>query len=245
MSNSNRLTRDDILNRALDMIDSSSLDTKDRPGGVIQANALSIGWLQDALDMFHQAFPWTGTTTSASVTYTGNNDQVTLPADFTLDVRDGFVISQTNPTVRARLRRKPLTFILNYDVGSSDTGTPRWYTINSSTAATVRPIPDTTYTGTLWYYKLPVALAPNVKPNFPNDWTLVEYVRLRGKEWTGELEASSAIGFAEKAIGKLRSSGLGVENENDSLDLDPTRFRPTSNSQSQAWWWLGEAVIRS
>ena len=45
----NRLTRDQILIRALDLADSAVLDTKDRPAGTIVAAALSIGWLQEAL----------------------------------------------------------------------------------------------------------------------------------------------------------------------------------------------------
>lgn len=244
----NRLRRDDILSQALDMVDSSAVDEKCRPGGVFPANAMCIGWLQTALDLFHRAFPWKGTTTSTAITLTAAAGSLTAPTDFVLDMRDGLVISHADPETRVRLRRASQTDLVDYDVahgtGTTTYTVPRWYVVRDD-VFTVRPIPDRAYTGTLWYYKLPVALAPNGIPAFPDDWTLVEYVRLRGKEWIGEVPAGAAMEYANGVIGKLQSAGLGPEAENQRLDLDPTMFHRSGATSGNAWDWLGSTVIRS
>ncbi|KKL69545.1 hypothetical protein LCGC14_2113910, partial [marine sediment metagenome] len=55
----NRLQRDQIINRALDLADSSVLDAKDRPSNpTIESGALSVEWLQEAIDIFAKRFPW-------------------------------------------------------------------------------------------------------------------------------------------------------------------------------------------
>ena len=55
----NRLTRDQIINRALDLADSSVLDAKDRPSNpTIEIDAISLKWLQEALDLFAKRFPF-------------------------------------------------------------------------------------------------------------------------------------------------------------------------------------------
>lgn len=239
----NRLARDQILNRALDMVDSSSLDQKDRPGGVLHANAMCIGWLQDALDLFHRTFPWRGLITSSALSITSSTDTYALPADFEMDVRDGVRIVQSSPLIRRRLARQPFTWLLNRDTAGTDgtRGLPACYVILNSNLR-LSPWPDTTYTGELWYYKLPEALAAADRPTFPDDWMLVEYVRLRGKEWINEESAGTAIAYARKVIGELKKSGLGEEAENDSLMLDPTRFRPMGNDPGSSTAWLGDSV---
>ena len=88
----NRLTRDEILADALDMVDSQALDQHDRPGGVLQANAYGPRWLQRGLDIFHRAFPWSGTITTSALALTPSTNSYALPADFVLDKRDGVKI---------------------------------------------------------------------------------------------------------------------------------------------------------
>lgn len=239
---SNRLTRDEIIHRALDMADAAGLDAKERPGnppGVLIPNAMSIGWMQDGLDLFHRAFPWSGALTKSSVTYSA--ETVTAPSDFVIDLRDGLIVTQTN--ARRRLRRKSLSWMLNYDVSSDATGEPGYYVLIDGIFY-LRPIPDTSYTGSLWYYKLPAVLGAGSRPTFPDDWTLVEYVHLRAKEWTGEAPPVSAMEFALKAIAKLRASGLGQEPETDSLEMDPDRFSPSGSGGADPSAWLGSTVPR-
>ncbi|KKK73690.1 hypothetical protein LCGC14_2891300, partial [marine sediment metagenome] len=55
----NRLQRDEIINKALDLADSPVLDAKDRPSSpTIESSALSLDWLQEVLDIFAKRFPW-------------------------------------------------------------------------------------------------------------------------------------------------------------------------------------------
>lgn len=238
----NRLSRDQILHRALDLTDSAGLNAKERPGdppATLSPNAMSVGWLQDGLDLFHRAFPWSSTITKTAVTLSA--ETLSAPSDLTLDFRDGVIISQTS--TRARLRRRSLNWLLSYDVATTDTGQPTGYVLIDHTFH-LRPIPDTTYTGFLWYYRLPEVLAASDRPSFPDDWTLVEYVHLRGREWTGESEPTAAMTFALAAIGKLKAAGLGQEPENDALELDPVRWSPSGSGGFDRDAWMGSSVPR-
>lgn len=239
----NRLTRDEILGRALDMVDSPSLDQKDRPGGVVQPNAMCIGWLQDALDLFHRTFPWTGLITSVAVNLVSGTASYTLPTNYTQDVHDGLRIMQTSPQIKRRLLRKSFSWLLSKDTTTDAKGTPEVYVILPNTIR-VWPIPDTSYTAELWYYSLPTVLTPSQRPTFPDDWTLVEYVRLRGKEFTTEAEAGTAIKYARATISELLKSGLGIEGDLDDLPLDRGTWRGSGNTTSSMSDWMGPAVVR-
>jgi len=240
MSN-NRLSRNDILNDALDMVDSQALDLKDRPGGTLVPAALSIRWLQRGLDIFHRAFPWSGTITTGSLSLTTSTNTVALPSDFVMDKRDGIKIVQTSPAINRRLLRKSLDWLLDQNATATATGEPGAYVI-IGTNVTVVPWPKTSYTATLWYYKLPAALAPNERPNFPDDEVLVEYVHLCGKAWTGEKEPGVAMAYAKAMIDQLRKSGIGEESEVDALPLDRDRFRPSGSGWASDAGWMGDAV---
>jgi hypothetical protein len=221
------------------MVDSPMLDQKERPGGTIHQNAMSIGWLQDALDYFHRKFPWTGTIASSAVSIVGGTVLYALPTDYTLDVRDGVRIMQSD--TKRRLRRKPLPWLLNRD--TTQTGTPAIYVV-LGTNLRVWPVPDKAYTAELWYYQLPATLDTDDKPIFPDDWTLIEYIRLRGKEFTGEAQPGSAMGFAAGIAAGLQKSGLGVEGEDDQLHLDSSFFQPTGQGGGSSADWMGEGIVQ-
>lgn len=235
----NRLTRDQIINRALDMVDSAALNQKERPGGALHQNAMSISWLQDGLDLFHRAFPWTGTVTTSVISFSPSTNTYALPTDFTMDVRNGIRIMQTN--TKRRLHRKPLNWLLKQDTTSACNGVPWGYVILTPNIK-VWPWPNNTYTGELWYYALPSELAAGQKPNFPDDWSLVEYVRLRGKEWTNEAEPSTAITYARGLIGQLMRSGLGIEADIDELELDDATFTRTGADGGHPSDWMGNSL---
>lgn len=235
-TNINRLNRDQILVRGLDMVDSPSLDTKDRPSGAIIAGALSVGWLQDALDLFHNEFPWAGTVKSTAITL-DTTGLVSVPADFILDVRNGITLPAPN---QRRLARLPLQKLISYQLADTTAGVPRGYTVTEPDLR-IFPMPDKSYSATLWYYALPTVLSANTLPKFPSDWVLVEYVRLRGLEWLQKIAPGSAMAYAREQIAALRKSGLAGEPEDDEIPLDPLRFRPAG--PSAPWDWMGKTVV--
>ncbi len=233
----NRLTRDEILHRALDMVDSRSLDAHDRPENtVIVDEAHSVAWLQDGLDYFHHAFPWQGTLKTTTLTLPANsNGPIALPGDFILDVRNGVVLDPTTTTA-PRLRRWPVQKYISATAGTTSAGTPRVYTWYGD-ALYVHPKPATTLTATLWYHALPTELKATQKPTFPSDWVLVEFVRLRGLEWLRAVDPGTARTYAEKEIARLRASGLVGEPEDDELPLDSATYLPGGSDRNA---WMGE-----
>lgn len=223
----NRLSRDSILIRALNMVDSPRIDEKDRSGGLTQIDAaatLSPGWLQDALDLAHNLMPWQGELKSASFTLvagTGSYTISTIAADYIQDFRDGIVLSND----RGRLRRAGMNLLLNFQTSATAQSTPQRYAVQNNLFI-VRPVPRETYTSTLlYYYSLPAVLTGSAVPHFPSDLLLVEYVHLRGREWTRELPAGTAEKYLIDACARLQKAGLGPEAEiDDSLPIDRDIF---------------------
>ena len=215
------------------MIDSSTLDAAERPSGVLLSEARCIRWLQSGLNYFLHRFPWAGTVTSTSLTL--STQKIAFPTDFVLDVRDGLTISTANGGA-GRLRRRSLQDIIGLSI-EGDTGTPLLYAVQDPNLF-LYPTPDKSYTATLWYYKLPVSLGPTTKPTFPDDWTLIEYIRLRGLEWVRELPPGTALEYAKKACGDLLKTGIGREPEHSDLHLDSRHFGYTG--RREVWSWMGD-----
>jgi len=229
---SNRLNRDQILSRALDEIDSVALDAHDRPGGSILATtAFSIVWLQDGLDNFHRVFPMAGRLTPLTLTLDPSGS-LTLPENFIIDVRDGLII----PDKKVRCLRKGFQDWLNYQLkGVIGANEPYYYT-RQGRQLLYTPPPRQPVSATLWYYALPSVLDENDKPDFPDDWTLVEYVRLRGMEYIKALPPGSAQKYVQESIATLRGSMLMGEPEHDTLPLDPIQFPRAAGG---FWDWMG------
>lgn len=220
----NRLTRDQILVRGLGLIDSPRLDEKDRPAGTIVATALSLGWLQDALDLAHNMFPMSGLLKSATfniVAGTGTYAISAFAADFVLDFKNGVVL----PDDKGRLTRKAFNSLLSVPTSASSQGKPLMYGIQQGSLV-LRPVPRDSYTAAvLWYYSLPSVMSAGTIPSFPSDLILVEYVHLRGKEWIRELPSGTAEKYLIDAVARLQKAGLGSEAEaDDVIDFDRTVF---------------------
>lgn len=236
----NRLTRDAILLRALALIDSPRLDEKDQPTtGTIISTALSIGWLQDALDLAHNLYPWQGELKSTTFTVTAAVGSYTISAiasDYVMDFKNGVVL----PDDKGRLRRAALNLMLDYKTSASSQSQPQRYAIHNNLLL-VRPIPKESYPlTTLYYYSLPTVLAPTTVPRFPSDLLLVEYVHLRGREWLRELPAGTAEKYLIDACARLQKSGLGPEAEIDDvvgLDRDVFPGGGTAYDDSGDHWF--------
>ena len=245
----NRSTRDQIITRALDMTDSPTLDQKERPNGIdIDAGARSIGWLQDALDLFHTKFPMSGTLTKTSLTFTKGVDTYALPSGYIQEYKNGLVyVSSDSGLESGRVYRTSLDKILEYiartNAATSNGAKPGAFAILSTTQIKVFPTPDKGYTLDFWYYALPAVLAGGDIPAFPSDWILSEYLHLRHREWLQILEPGSAVTYATQTIKDLASSGISVEPEPDEVALDPFIFR----GQSPAGYgvtWMGDTIPR-
>ena len=234
----NRLTRDTILLRALSLIDAPRLDEKDQPtAGTIVSTALTIGWLQDALDLAHHLYPWQGELKSATFNITagtGSYTISTIASDFVQDFKNGVVL----PDDKGRLRRAPFTKLLEYRTGTSSREKPQRYGIQNNLLI-LRPVPSESYTSaTLYYYSLPAVLAAGTIPRFPNDLLLVEYVHLRGREWIREIPAGTAEKYLIDACARLQKSGLGPEAEiDDEIPLDRDVFPGGGTAGQDSEWF--------
>lgn len=228
----NRLTRDQILIRALDLADSAVLDTKDRPSATIVSTALSIGWLQEALDFFIKKFPFGATITTSPVSLAADATSFSVPTDFIQDYYNGIVLSDN----QGRLGRRGLGAILNRS--TTATGKPRIYSVKGSTIH-IWPKTNKAYTGTLYYYQLPTALAASTVPTFPDDLILVEYVWIKAQEWQRLVPPGTAMKFANDRIAELQRSGIGNEAEEDQLPIDPHFAQQPSSSDD----WMGSTSL--
>jgi hypothetical protein len=238
----NTRTRDSILLEALKMAEVPSLNQLDVSNGnphtgTINATAMTIGWLQDALNLFYGRFPWAGVVTSGAVTFTANTNTIALPASFILDLRDGLLIT-VGSNIR-RLRRRGLQNLISYSL-NQNAQTPAMYCVQG-TNLLVAPTPDIQYSGILWYYALPAALTGSAVPAFPSDLTLIEYVRIKAMEWIRAAPPGAALSYAERQIVELRKSGLAHNPENEDIPFDRNTFIPGSGGGGLgSWAWLGE-----
>lgn len=205
--------------------------------GTIKTTALTIGWLQQGIDLFYSRFPWASTISVLQSAFTAHQNFYNLPTNFIMDVRDALLVIVNGKA--QRLRRKPLQNAISAGYNLPE-GVPRIYTL-SATTLLVAPTPDQSYPGHLWYYYLPAALLGSSIPQFPSDLTLIEYVRVRAMEWIRAAPPGSALNYAEIQIGMLIKSGLGYEPENQEVPLDHEVFIPGAG---QGWSgsssWLGE-----
>lgn len=230
----NRLQRDQILIRALDLLDSAVLDNKDRPAGTIVSTALSIGWLQEALDLFHKKFPFQAAIKSSALVLTQNASTVALPSDFLLDYKNGIVLAGDE----GRLQKRSLDYILKQAVSSGSEGKPLIYTIRGDLIH-FSPTADKTYNATLYYYSLPAVLGASTVPTFPDDQILTDYVWLRGQEWHGKIQPGTARAFAEQQIKELQKAGIGSEAEADQIDIDTLSYAAQPVAADA---WMGSTV---
>ena len=228
----NRLTRDEIINRGLDMVDSSPLDLKDRPAGELVPNALSIGWLQDALDYFQKKFPFQCNIVPTPVTLSIGTSTLAVPALYIIDVKNGLVLDNNG----GRLLKRSLNYIL--DRSAQAPSAPTVYTIRTNLIH-FWPTADKTYTAKLWMYSLDAALTADIVPNFPDDHILVEYIRLRGLEWHRSIDPGSAIAYADARIKDLKASGIMQDAEDDQLEMDRESYRDSSVDSND---WMGKTT---
>jgi hypothetical protein len=242
----NRLTRDEILHRAINEAHLGGLNEHDRPGGVFTPEAYSLAWLQDGLDLFHHLYPVAGQIVTANLTFTANVGTVSLIGltRMTALVRDGLMV--VGPGQRLRARLADLNHYLDWKASGGGAGPqkriPTRYLLKGSDLL-VWPTPDQAYTAELDYYSLPLPLTKGSDlPVWPSDQVLVDYVVTKAREFSGQAQPGTAMAFAEATIAKLRSAGQLAEVTDHAIPLDPTVFRPMTAYPDYGSWMGSTAV---
>jgi len=214
--------RDEILTQGLELAASPTVIQHDMPGGMVASNAWSIKWLQNALDLFHRKYPFSSDIVDVNITIRASNvdlvlssDLVTyLPTDYIIDVKDGIDITINNQIFF--LIRKSYQYWRRYYLTCQNTPSSRPYIYTKiNNKIKVLPLLDNPVSGVLHYYSLPSALNPQDPVTFPDEFILIEFVRLKALEWTRarEVPIGTAQQYLVKQLAGLRVSGLLDEPE--------------------------------
>ncbi len=246
-----RYVRDEIISQGLDLASSPTVSQHDMPGGVVQPNAYAIKWLQNALDMFHRQYPFASDIVTATMTIPVNADDIYvtslgstgyLPTDFILDMRNGLFVSIGGRN--KQIFRKSFQYWLPQAQSMQNTPqqSPSIYAI-ANNRIKIAPRVSTALSGTLYYYQLATALGPNDACNFPDEWTLIEFIRLKALEWTRAIEPGTAQNYFSKQLAGLRSSGLLNEPEyEDGIPIENNQsFTEGMNVNRNTW--MGSIAI--
>ena len=230
----NRLTRDQIIGKALDLADSPTLDEKNRSdGSAIDTTAPAIEWLQQGVDLFYTLYPQAGTVTSTSIAIVAGTTSYAMPSDLILTYQNGIVLA----TDKKRLSKRSLSYVLNLD--QTRTGTPKFYREEPPNWK-IWPEPDKAYTGTAYYHKMPAALATGTVPTFPSDFLLVEYLHIKMKEWLNAVPKGSALQFALNIVSKFVKAGIINQLEEEQIPFDREAFPGGGSYPGSQYDWMGD-----
>ena len=245
-----RYTRDEIITQGIDLSASPTVIQHDMPGGILQPNAYAIKWLQNALDMFHNKFPFSSDVQSVSITFpTGSNDlyltsdnTLYLPTDYIIDVKNGILANYNNNDFR--LKKIAFQEWLNYNLGNqnnTNASRPIYYTkINNRFKFT--PQITTALSGTLWYFAMPALIEPNDYPPFPDEYTLIEFIRIKSLEWTRSIEVGTAQAYMNKELARFRAEGLIDNAEYDVAPLENNQVL-LDGSLGNRNAWMGNTAL--
>lgn len=222
-----RYSRDEVLIQGLELASSPTVIKHDMPGGTIEPSAYSIKWLQNALDMFHRKYPFSTDVTNVSM-YLGVNTydlvlssdhSIYLPTDYILDIRHGLLGEINNQ--KFRVERRGFQTWLQASQFNNNTSVRRPFTYTTvNNRIKIAPQVSEALSLTLWYYALPAALEAEDQVPFPDEWSLIEFIRLKALEWTRSIEIGTAQAYLTKELGRLRASGLLHETEYDVFPLE-------------------------
>jgi len=172
-----RYARDEIISQGLELASSPTLSQHDMPNGIIDPNAYSIKWLQNALDMFYRKYPFASTVQSVDMLIRANETDVVLvsdnavylPSDFIIEVRDGILASfgQGGNLQQYRLQKRSFQYWLDQTLNVQRISTNRagFYTIVNRRIK-ITPMVTENALAVMWYYALPTALTPTDQPDF-------------------------------------------------------------------------------
>lgn len=248
----NRYARDQLIKIALDMAQLPNLEVHDAPNGVVQSDAYSIQWLQDIIDFWYHMVPFSATVTAATLNATANQDYINLPSDFILDVRNGYLVRTVVGDSKSlrRCHRLPLQKFINRKLtrqrSSDNVIFPVFYCVQGQDSTTkvqrlqITPTPTVATVGQMYYYQLPAILTADAKPNFPNDYVCIEYIRIRALEWARVYEPGTAHKFCDKIVAGMKAAGLMNEPEDDEIPMDELVYhKGIDGLYSNTYVWMG------
>lgn len=246
-----RYTRDEILIQGLELAASPTVSQHDIAGGVIQENAWCIKWLQNALDMFHRKYPFSsdvqsiamvlpGSSIDLMLDVQGSNRSMYLPDDWILDVRNGLIVTVSNQSFR--LKRQSFQYWLNSSLAMQNTnastlGNGGIYTIINNRIK-IAPTVSSSTSITMWYYALPALTEANEYPPFPDEWSLIEFVHLKAKEWTRAIDVGTAQIYLQRELARFKSEGLLNDTEYESIPIENNQVL-LDGSQYNRNNWMG------
>lgn len=242
----NRYARDELIKIALNMAQLPNLEVHDMPNGVVAQDAFCIQWLQDILDFWYHMVPFSASVVAVTLNATPQQGYVTLPSDFILDVRNGYLVRMdaADPFSYRRVHRLPLQKYLNRTLAFQSTTQrvvcPSFYCVQGVSATgrqlmQVTPTPTIATQGTLWYYQLPPLLAADDVPRFPNDYVCIEYIRIRALEWARVFDPGTAQKFCDKVVAGMKAAGLMNEPEDDEVPFDTLVYSKGGSGNGYAW----------
>lgn len=246
----NRLSRDEIIHVGLDQADIATLDAKDRPDGVLLPKAISIQWLQMAMDAFYKRFPFSTDVVTSQMLYPANSDRLVwaedttlfTPPDFNLDLRDGLLLQPGPDQIIGRLRQRSIQSYINVNLQYQHYRGqyPVCYAVFGEDHIRVAPMSDTSYSLTLWYYRQPPMLQAQQIPKGIDEWALAEYIRIRALEWIRLLPPDSAKQYLNKELSNLKSIGLLNNSEYEKLPLQNIVYLDAMlGTSSSPFAWMG------
>jgi hypothetical protein len=248
----NRYCRDELILNMLLLVQNANLEQDEAPGGVVQPQAMSIQWLQDILDFCYHKSPFSSTITHVDFPCSGFSDTLILPADFILDVRDGYLVRNVASDGQSlqRVYRRAFQDFLDQRLGMQrqrirpgDYTIPQYYSVverdpQGHQLMQITPVPQGLVNGVLWYYQLPPRLGPSDKPVFPSDQVIIEYMRIRALEWMGLADVGTSLKYEEKLVAGMKAAGLLNEPERTQFPFDTMNYRQ-GNFRGSPFAWIG------
>lgn len=238
----NRYCRDELILKAFDQVQVPNLKVHDAPDGTVLPEAFTIGWMQDILDFWYAMVPFSTTVTKTGLNATANTGTITLPDDFILDVRNGYItrLVPDNPNSMQRRHRLPFQKFLRRQLffqGTTSCNYPYFYCVLGHVLH-ITPIPTIDTLGDIWYYQMPAVLEANDKPVVASDYVLIEYLKIRMLEWVGKYEVGTAQKFCDKILGGMKAAGLLNEPEDDEIPFDEMTYT-NHGGRGQPSTWMG------
>lgn len=248
----NRYTRDQLIRSGLQMAQLPNLEIHDMPDGVVLPDAFSITWLQDIIDWWYHMVPFSTTIVTAPLNATANVSTITLPADFIVDVRNGYLTQRIPGDVKSLRRSARLSYqkFINREITHQKVTNalfPIYYCVNGITKVdntphqilNMCPTPSISTVGFLRYYALPARLNGDDIPLFPASRIMTEYIRIRACEYMHVYDPGTAEKYCDKLLLGVKASGLLNEPEDDEIPFDEQVHIKASDRSTYSYQWMG------
>jgi hypothetical protein len=227
-----RYTRDEIISQALDLAHSPTVSAHDSPEGVLDPNAWTVKWLENALNFFHRLYPFSSDVTQAAMTVGASSTDVLLvtpalhslylPDDFIVDIRNGlfFLVGTREVPLRRVDYQRWLKLKVSYQ--NIPVNEPLCYTLVQKRYKII-PMVSQTSLLTAHYFALPVSPGPDEFVDFPDEQCLIDFLVLRILEHTRarNVNPGTAQVYLRQQLAGFKAAGLlGRSEYEDGIPLE-------------------------